>query len=150
MDYLKKISMAKIGLDKKSLRKACEKGPARVMRVYGQISKVEYGSGDNGDWTRFKGQIECVNLLNGKVHRSGALFLPSVGGDTLEGQLLAAKGEDENASVQFGLELGVIESDTSAVGYEYTAANMVAESDNDILSAIRNSLPDKPVLAGVK
>lgn len=150
MDYLKKISMAKIGLDKKALRKACEKGPVRVMRVYGQVSKIEYGSGDNGEWTRFKGQIECVNLLTKQVNRSGALFLPSVAGDSLEGQLIAAKGEDENASVQFGIEVGVIESDKSAVGYEYTAASMVQESDSDILSAIRASLPDKPVLAGVK
>jgi len=149
MDFLKKITMAKIGLDRKMLKKACEKGPVRVMRVYGQTSKVEYGSGDNGDWTRFKGQIEAVNLLTKKISRSGALFLPGVASDILEGELLAAKGEDENSNIQFGFEIGVVASDNSATGYEYTAASMVQESDSDVLSAIRSSLPDKPVLAGV-
>lgn len=145
MDYLKKASLNKIGLDIDTVRDACKKAPVSIARFYGQVSKVEYGTGDNGPWVKLKGQIEAVNLLTGVVFRSGAMFLPGVASDALEGQLNGAKSEDANASVQFAIEIGCKKS-KSPVGYEYTAGSLIKEDESDALAQLRNSLPTQPVL----
>lgn len=140
VDIVGKISTKTLGFIIEDLRDLCKKSPKALFKVYGQIVNIKYGQGDNGTWTKFIGQFEAVNLLNGNVVRSGSLFLPSIITTMVEGEVTAAKGGEGFQGLAIAYEVGVKKSDLT-IGYEYTIRNLLpTDEDKDMLVKMRNQL----------
>jgi hypothetical protein len=134
--FVKKISTATLGFDPNTVRKACEKKPAALFRVYGLATGVKYGSGDNGPWTKFTGQFEASDR-NEEIVRSGELFLPNMVTPILESQIISGKGEEGFKGIQFAMEIGSRLSDTP-IGYEYTTRDLLpSDTSKDFLAGMR-------------
>jgi len=139
VSFVTKISTAKMGITQDDIRKVTGKGngkPVPLFRVYGNVNNVKYGSTDKGEWTRFDGQIEAVNMNTGEVFRSGGLFLPPSVTPFLEGQLLQAKKDENFVSLQFAYDVQVKKS-AVPIGYEYVPVNLLGTSEQDPLLAMR-------------
>lgn len=105
--------------------------------VMGQTHGIKLGQGDNGPWCAFLGNFEAINTATGEVFQSGQCFVPKAVEDMLVGSVKAAQGDDENASVQFALEVGVEQDERSATGYVYYVKNLVKTAAADPLAALR-------------
>ena len=138
MNLLKKITLKVISsVDlEKTAKEMKEKEKRALVRVYGIVNSHDLGSTQYGDFLRFKGNFEAVDLATGDVYRSGQAILPQVAEDLLHAALVAAGGE----SVQFGFELGIKESKNSKTGYELTASPLIKESPNDPLALMREQI----------
>lgn len=107
MEVLKKITIARIGLEKDTLLKTCidKEGPVAICRVFGRaFFPCESKLGDNGPYVLHKGMFEALNILTGKQFKAGQLILNGPAASMLEGQVLAA---GEGGEVPFAYEIGV-------------------------------------------
>lgn len=142
MEIIGKITSKSIGFDSEDIRDHIKKGKGStsLFRLYGQIINVKYGDGDNGPWTKFIGQFEAVNLKDGNIVRSGAMFLPTIITGMVEADLVAAKAIEGFAGYQMAYEIGAKKSDI-VIGYEFTVVNLMPDSEeNDALLQLRNRL----------
>lgn len=108
---------------------------SKLMTVYGLANEAKADSSDYGDYVRFKGNFEAVNLATGEVFKSGSMILPEIAEQILSGAL---SGEDVNG-VQFALEIGIKPS-TSPVGYDYSVKPVIDTGENDPLADLRGKL----------
>lgn len=148
--FVKKIGAGTLGYDKKALRELCAKKPAKVFKVYGLATNVRYGThNENGDWTKFLGQFEAVDLGTGEVVRSGELFLPSSVTPILESQIISGKGDEEVQfkGIQFAMEVGVEHNAKAATEYVFTCKDLMPKQENDFLSSMRSEFVANKELA---
>ncbi len=118
-------------------------GPTAVMRIAGIASKLQHGQSDYGDWVKFKGQFNVINLLTGEQTISGTCMLPGVASELLEGAMLGAETDN---SVEFAFDIILVPDDTSMVGYRYEAKPLIEAKEDDPLLRLMASLPalEKP------
>jgi hypothetical protein len=118
--------------------------PTPIMTVYGLLTDSKPDHSDYGDYIRFSGNFEAVNMSNGEHFRSGRLILPGIA----EGLLQGALEQEGVESVQFALEIGIKPS-KSPVGYDYTVKPLIETSENDPLADMRGklSLPSPETVA---
>ncbi|RJP44495.1 hypothetical protein C4587_01790 [Candidatus Parcubacteria bacterium] len=104
-----------------------------VFHVYGLARKYDAERSQYGEYLRFTGDFEAVNLKTGEVHRAGSMILP----DIAENVLAGAMNTEGAQAVQFALEIGVKPS-KSPVGYDYTVKPLVENREaEDALTTLR-------------
>jgi len=130
-EILKKITVKAVcgQLDKP------EKATA-IMTIFGLIRQATPDKSDYGDYVRFKGQFEAVDLETGSVYQSGTLILPEIAEGLLFG---AVSGMDEDTQLQFALEIGLKPS-KSPTGYDYTVKPLTDQGTADPLADLRAKL----------
>lgn len=116
---------------------APEKGHSKpLITVYGNARRATTESTTFGDYVKFLGMFESVNMDSGEVFQSGALIVPGI----VENLIFGALGSDENISgVQFAFEIGV-KSDKTPTGYSYTVKSLVQPAKDDVLADLRGKL----------
>jgi hypothetical protein len=140
--YLNKMTIATLGLATSELE-ACCKGrldAVEVAKIYGFIKSTESGKGTYGDYVKFRGEFEGVDLLKDQTSRSGVLLLPAVAEIPL---VELAGGAEEGQKVQFGIIITVRESGQgkSGVKFTYGVRQLIEASADDELSRLAQSLP---------
>lgn len=151
-EYVKKITtrhvrlqtkqMEQIALD--AMEKTGEVMPVPVMRVYGRVKTATQGQGTYGPYTKFGGEFEAVNLLDGNKFRSTALCLPAMG-EQMVNDMLESR-EDKDTWVQFGIDV-TVEYNNSAKGgtkfsYGITPLMQQSSAKDDLLSKLGAELPE--------
>ena len=101
------------------------------MSIMGIASGIKLVPTQYGPAVGFTGDFEAINIETGEVFRSPVAYIP----EPAQG-LLAAKLKT-NESVQFSFIVGVIKSEKSVTGYEYTVKPVVEESQADALKSLR-------------
>ncbi len=163
MQYVTKLSVRSLGLDKVGIRKLAEKAEGKtvpVARFFGIAENTGISDrGKFGESVFFEGQFEGVNLDTGEIVRSGRLFLPDVASSILEGMVVKGNEGLENGAkckVQFAFEINAQADLAAAVGYKFSASPLVEAKDApDPLANLRKQIPQieskkKPAGAGVK
>ena len=130
MKLLKKISTKTVLGDVSKLVKGGEiDKPTNALRIMGTATGIASGESNFGEWKALVGQFAAINLLTGEESRSGKAFVPDTVTDIVETALnkLKADGE-ENASVEFAIDVEIVPNPDLAVGYEYNAIPHIQES----------------------
>lgn len=134
VSFLKKLSaktiMGKI--------RAPEKATG-LYRIFGQVTGVRSGTGDNGVWNAFLGAFEAHRMDTGEVFQGSQCFLPSGISELLVAQVRKATDNNDTASIEFAIEVGVKPTDTP-IGYEYTVKNLIKPTGGDPLAALRGKV----------
>jgi len=134
---LSKISPSKVMEENPKKFAPKEKEPAvDLYTVYGVASGVKTGSTQYGAWEALTGLFEAVRVRDGRRFQSGICFLPGAAGVMALGALKATREKDPDASIRFGLLIGIKYSDVP-IGYEYTARNVVKTEQADLLADLR-------------
>jgi hypothetical protein len=108
-----------------------------LMDVFGFVRKAAPGSSDMGDYVKFKGSFKAVNLETGEVFESGALILPGVASEAIDGAFT-----DETTELKFGFRIGVkyAPENKGAVKYSYFAVPLSHPAENDPLVMLENQI----------
>jgi len=133
VEFLKKITVKGVCPGLKEMEKP-EK-PDAIMTVFGLVTGAKPDRSDYGDYIRFEGNFEAVDMGTGNAYRSGRMILPGIA----EGLLAGAFNGEGVESVQFALEIGIKPS-KSPVGYDYTVKPLVESAENDPLADLRGKL----------
>ena len=106
-----------------------------LARIYGYAAGVKAKEDSTGNVHQaIIGQFEGVNLNTGEVFRSGVLYLP--GGIH---ELLAKPAAENNANVQFALEIHAIPAG-NPIGYSYSAKSLLPVTARGPLDDLRTTL----------
>jgi len=108
--YPKKITTAAVGLTVpvcEEVAASTGKKPAAVLRIAGRVSKVEKGTTSIGEYNKFQGEFEAINLVDGSIHRSQALIVPPVAEQPLLDFVNAVKKESPDAVVEVAADITV-------------------------------------------
>lgn len=95
------------------------------------------GNTQYGEWEALTGVFEAVRASDGRRFQSGVCFMPGAAGIMLIGGLKAAQEANEDASVRFGICVGIKASE-KPMGYEYTTKNIVKLEQADLLADLRS------------
>ena len=157
MFFENKISMKSIGVQPKAGQPIVD-GP--VAHIYGSARNYLVGSSTYGEFTKFRGDFEAVNLSTGENYRSQNLLLPDIAAGLLVAALHAAgakhgttktattpenPGEPATAPVEFAIEIGVRKTASNKPGgrgYEFTLRPLVETRDSDPLAALRKHVKE--------
>lgn len=130
--------------------------PRELASIYGAARQFVTGVTTYGDYTKFKGDFEAVNLGTGEAFKSSALILPEIVETMLINALLAegakagkAKtanaaeqaGTDAQAPVEFAFTIGVrptTNKEGSGRGYEFTVKPLQEFSGADAIAHLRD------------
>lgn len=164
--YIKKMSVAKLGCDPKIARDSQYAPGATVKdaqgntvpsplagkmvplcRIWGRASDTKSGenrSGNSEIWTALVGEFEGVCIQEGdgfptdKLFESGMVFLPGGIQELIEGAVINAKAaSNDNATVEFAVEILSAYDDKSPVGYRYYGKNLRPPAATDNLASLR-------------
>ncbi len=140
--YLNKMTIATLGLSTSEMEAACKgkAGAIDVARIYGFIKSTSTGTTQYGDYTKFHGEFEGVDLLKDVTSRSGTLLLPAVAEIPL---IELVGGAEEGEKVQFGVIITVRESGQgkSGVKFTYGVKQLIEPTADDDLSRLALALP---------
>ncbi|WWT38939.1 ssDNA binding protein [Enterobacteria phage PRDroyal] len=143
MEIVSKLTLKTIGAQPKP---HSVKENTALASIYGRVRGKKVGQSTFGDFIKFEGEFEGVNIATGEVFRSGALILPKV----LE-SLLAGAVDGEN-TVDFAVEIWAKPSEKGNTGYEYGVKPLIEPAASDELAALRNqvkaALPAPAAAAG--
>lgn len=148
-EYVKKLTMKGIVPD---LSEQEIKKPTPLAHIFGVARKFKNDRTTYGDFIRFYGSFEAVNVQDGTVQKSGSMILPPIAENLLAGGL----AQEGTEAVEFAFEIGVKPS-KSPVGYDYTVKPLVENRDTDPLAALREAsqqaqkalpAPEKKVASG--
>ncbi|WWT39187.1 ssDNA binding protein [Enterobacteria phage PRDteal] len=131
MEIVSKLTLKTIGAQPKP---HSIKGNTALASIYGRVRGKKVGQSTFGDFIKFEGEFEGVNIATGEVFRSGALILPKV----LE-SLLAGAVDGEN-TVDFAVEIWAKPSEKGNTGYEYGIKPLIEPAASDELAALRNQV----------
>ena len=130
MKMIKKIS-TKTVFGSVSAKTLPEDGATKdLYQVMGIASSVQAGESNYGAWECLVGRFRAVNLDTGEELESGKAFLPNLAHDLVSPQIV------EGAQVEFALVIGARRSDSSPVGYEYTAQPVLELSEADPMNQL--------------
>lgn len=117
-----------------------------LYRIVGTITGIKTGQSTYGDWVGFKGNFSA-RRHDGKLFAAPAAFVPQPMQDMFEAAILAQQADDLVASVQFGLDISVMQADSS-VGFEYKCVPVIemASEGQSLLEATfeKTALPKLP------
>jgi len=106
-----------------------------LMTVFGLAKKCEPSTTQYGEYIKFSGAFEAVNLATGEVVVAGQMILPQV----VESLIFNALDQENTEGVQFAFELGV-KADKNPRGYIYTVKSLVEPSGSDPLADLRSKV----------
>ena len=153
-----KLSMKSIGAQPKA-GAAVTDGP--VAQVYGRARSFSTGTTHLGQYIKFRGDFEAVNLATGEVYRSQNLLLPEIASALLaealkmrgasSGTLPApgtkgdgVPGTDASTPIEFAFEIGLNSKTATTPGgaaYEYTVRPLMDSRETDSLADLRAQVP---------
>lgn len=110
-----------------------------LMRIIGQCEKVQVGMGDNGEWYKFHGTFEAIDIATGEVFRSGKCCLPALCTDVIT----SVMSNKDVKSADFAFDIGIRKTST-VVGYEYTCQPLFDVAASDPLAGLKATLPALP------
>lgn len=136
MELQSKISLKSIGAQPKAGSLA--EGETKKLAVfYGRCVGYITGESSFGEFTKFRGSFEAVNVETGETYRSANILMPDVITDLLRDAL--DNRADDSAALEFGIELGAKYATTSR-GYEYTVSPVVKLVESDELGHLRGEI----------
>ncbi len=145
-NFLAKLSLKGMGCQPRKGEFTPESAPRALCRLFGTVSDHEVISTTIGDSTRFKGDVEGINLATGEVYKSFKMFLPNIISEVMENAL--DKREDPEQHLEFGFEIGAQYSEKGRTGYAYTVKPFVKTDTRDALAHLREkAVADLPQLA---
>lgn len=107
-----------------------------LVQMYGVIRGSEVGTSNFGDFVKFKGEFEGVNLESGEVVRSSVLILPKMLENILKDSL--PTGDDVTGlNVQVAVVIGVEPSEKGNTGYAFTVKPLIEPEVSDELAGLR-------------
>ncbi len=130
-DYqiITKITLKNIGAQPKA--KTLKEGETvHVANIYGRVRGIEPGSTQYGDFLKFKGAFEAVDIATGQTFRSGTLILPAV----LESLISGAFGDQ---ALDFAFKVNATYSEKGNTGYTFTASPLIESTEADELADLR-------------
>ena len=101
-----------------------------LYNVVGIAGSVEVGESNYGAWQCLSGRFRALNLETGEEVEAGKAFLPSLAHDLVASQIV------DGAQVEFALAIGARRSESSPVGYEYTAEPLLELSESDPMNQL--------------
>ncbi|WWT37792.1 ssDNA binding protein [Enterobacteria phage PRDasparagus] len=131
MEIVSKLTLKTIGAQPKP---HSIKENTALASIYGRVRGKKVGQSTFGDFIKFEGEFEGVNIATGEVFRSGALILPKV----LE-SLLAGAVDGEN-TVDFAVEVWAKPSEKGNTGYEYGIKPLIEPAASDELAQLRQTV----------
>jgi hypothetical protein len=148
MEFLKAVSVAKVGLTVRPLEAVAEQNkpkPVSVMRVWGIVSGRKSGMSQFGAYTKFSGQIAAINLLTGDEYRSQDLLLPGIA-EAVVNKMFEGSLKEENGSAQFALEVTVVYNppkteNSNFTKFSYGVKPLIEFQGEDALSMMAKQLP---------
>ena len=130
MQVIKKIS-TKTVFGSVNARMLPEDGAIKELyNVMGIASAVQVGESNYGAWECLRGRFRAVNLETGEEVEAGQAFLPALAHELVAPQVI------EGTTVEFALTIGARISESSPVGYEYTAAPLLEPSEADPMNQL--------------
>lgn len=131
MEILRKIT-AKEVLGKRP--QAPAEGTSKpLMQVWGMARDVSVMTNDKGEYARFRGRFQAMNMETGAAYESGFLILP----EPASGMLYGALAEGNGGTVSFAFEVGVRHDAESVTQYVYTARPLMEQDEADPLTMLR-------------
>jgi hypothetical protein len=141
MKLEQKLTMRALGWSRGKIEEAVGKVPSdggRVLlgRVAGIIVGTKLAKDVNDEViVGLKGNFRGVSSVDNETVTSGICFLPSGIQGMLESALAEARQKDQNATVQFAMDVYAIPAKNLA-GYSFNADNILGNEDNDPLTAL--------------
>lgn len=118
-EILRKITLKTSGLDKTAIQAALGNAKAvDLLKIVGVTTSATPGQSDLGEFVKFNGQFQAVNMVTGEQFGSTVAILPNF----IAQQLASALAQ--SSEVEFGLLIGAKKS-ASVTGYEYTVKPLV-------------------------
>lgn len=111
-----------------------------LMRVYGSAQKGTVGTSNYGDFIKFAGAFEAINLRTGEIFRATQLILPSAAEAVLQAELANAKNE----AVEFAFEIVAFPSEKGNTGYSFAISPLHEPTRADPLTAMRQKFALPP------
>jgi hypothetical protein len=149
--YKSKITIKDIGCDPKKVATA-ESGNHPLARIYGVVHDVtakESKTIAGNIEVAFIGEFEAINLEDGRVFRSGRLYLPKGISEVMEKTFAGIKSSDKNATVEFAFEIASVKA-SNPIGYSYEAKALRKATQVDALADLRNTMKSLPAVAVAK
>lgn len=139
--FVNKVTVRSIGYKKTDLDSIVEENEESVLiaRFYGRISKSEAGSGTLGDFVKFKGSHEAVNLISQKVYRSKTLILPAIAEGMLIDLLNEAQKDAPEAIMEYGIDISVMPNPSyngNGAKYQFGMVPLMAPAAEDSVSQL--------------
>lgn len=119
-----------------------------LMRVYGIVegyAKKPNRFDATRSYVQFTGSFEAVNLQNGEVYESSSLIMPDSDSPDVIAQGFDNAGKTGATSSKFAVDLSVVSSTKSPVGYTYVAKFVQKAGAHDALAELRDELPEVSV-----
>ncbi len=113
-----------------------------LYRITGTITGIKTGETQYGNWVGFKGNF-VARRHDGKLFAAPAAFVPQPMQDMFEAAILGQEAEGLVASVRFGLDISVIQADSS-VGFEYKCVPVI-EMASEGQSLLESTLEETPL-----
>ncbi len=158
VQIISKLSVKTIGCNPKKAAAMDDVpgGPApsvALCKVYGIASGIKHteDTRDGKIYTALIGDFEAINLQDGKIYRSGKLYLPAGIQEVIEAPLQAAADHDppQSIAIRFGFELSSVKSG-NPIGYSYQARPLVKPAADDPLMELRQALSGAPQIEAPK
>lgn len=113
-----------------------------LYRITGTITGIKTGETQFGPWVGFKGNF-VARRHDGTLFAAPSAFIPQPMQDMFEAAILTQEAEGLVASVQFGLDVSIIQADSS-VGFEYKCVPVI-EMASEGQSLLDSTLEKTPV-----
>jgi hypothetical protein len=117
----KKLSIKTVNPVKRSMIPAVNGEVRWLVRCVARVVGYKTGESDFGGWTALLGMHKWTNLDSGEEFRSSKAFFPDVITDPIIGQIA---GQDQPL-VEFIVKIGIRAMESSPVGYEYVAEEVL-------------------------
>jgi hypothetical protein len=129
--------------------------PAELCNIFGYARGIITGKmlekkdGTVADaWEALEGDFMATNLQDGKVYRSGKLFLPG-GIHSLIASAVKTDKPDVFNTVKFGLAIQSVVA-SNPIGYSYQAKNLLPPETADPLADLMKQIAAAPATAPTK
>lgn len=126
-----------------------KKGPAKVLQVYGTISKTETDSNSFGDYTKFIGNHAAINLVDNVMYRSKNLILPEVAQTALMDLVAAHQAKGTNEPCAYGLFITIEyyePKNPKSTKFTWGVEPVIRDDSADPLAALADQMGTPPML----
>jgi len=140
---LKKVSVATVCNKPKTFFKTLEK-ETPIMRIFGMARKYDIGTSTYGDYLKFYGEFQAIDLDSGEISMGAVAFLPSPIDALLKAQI-DALSEEGKRPVEFAFDISVIPDSKTEVGFQYRVSTLEETKVSDPLAALAARFKVEPL-----
>ncbi len=114
-----------------------------LYRIAGQVTGIKTGDSDYGPWVAFTGNF-TARRHDGVLFAGPRAFIPQPFQDMIEAAIKQQEADGLVASVQFGLDISVIQDDTASIGYQYKCVPVI-EVESEAQSLLESTMEKTPL-----